>query len=62
MKKNYSMRPAIYDMKVGEELSFPIEKLRSIRTLASELGAIFDREYSTHTDRIQRTITVVRAR
>ena len=42
------------------EISFPIEKLKSVRTQASELGAIMSRQYTTKTDRINHIIKVKR--
>lgn len=54
------IRPALVEMNVGEEIVFPIEKLRSVRAQASELGAILDRKYSTRMSRVERTLTVKR--
>ena len=34
------IRPAIMAMAVGETIEFPIAKLKSVRTQASEIGAI----------------------
>ena len=36
------IRPAIMAMAVGETIEFPIAKLKSVRTQASEIGAITD--------------------
>ena len=46
------IRPALVEMNVGDEIVFPIEKLRSVRAQASELGAILDRKYSTRMSRV----------
>lgn len=54
------IRPALTALGVGDEVSFPISRLKSVRTQASELGAIFNRQYKTKTDREKHTITVVR--
>ena len=54
------IRPALVEMNVGDEIVFPIEKLRSVRAQASELGAILDRKYSTRMSRVERTLTVKR--
>ncbi len=54
------MRPAIEAMMVRDSLEFPIIKLKSVRTIASELGAILDRKYITRADREHKTITVIR--
>lgn len=54
------IRPTLVDMVEGEIVKFPIEKLKSIRTQCSELGASMLRQYSTHIDREERTIEVTR--
>ena len=54
------IRPALVEMNVGDEIVFPIEKLRSVLAQASELGAILDRKYSTRMSRVERTLTVKR--
>ena len=50
------IRPSLIALNVGDEISFPIEKLKSVRTQASELGAIMSRQYTTKTDRINHII------
>lgn len=59
-ENNKKVRPSLANLKVGEAITFGIEKLKSVRTLASELGAIMNRRYQTRTDREARTITVKR--
>lgn len=59
-ENNVKLRPALYAMAVGETLTFPISRLKSVRTQASELGAMYDRQYSTKTDRVAKTIKVTR--
>lgn len=54
------VRPTLTDMKVGDETSFPIEQMKSIRAQASELGVILDRKYKTATNRKERVIRVTR--
>ncbi|WP_289198751.1 hypothetical protein [Bacteroides acidifaciens] len=36
------IRPTLLGMAIGEIITFPIEKLKSVRVQASELGAMFD--------------------
>lgn len=48
------------DLKVGESATYPILRLRTVRSQASELGAMLDRVYSTCMNREARTITVIR--
>lgn len=50
----------LMDMKVGEVVSFPIERLRSVRAIASQLGIMHNRVYPTTTDREERIINVTR--
>ncbi len=45
------IRPALVALEVGESVSFPISRLKSVRTQASELGAIYNRQFKTRTDR-----------
>lgn len=54
------VRPALMELKVGETATFPIEKMKTVRTQASEIGAIYDRVLTTSTDRVARTISVKR--
>ncbi len=59
--KNISDRGIIKSLAVGEQVSFPIEKLHSIRTGVSDLNTINGVKYlTTTTDRESRTITVTR--
>ena len=54
------IRPALTALEVGDAVVFPISRLKSVRTLASELGAIFNRRFKTKTNRENQTITVSR--
>lgn len=47
-------------LEVGDTVTFPISRLKSVRTQASELGAIYNRQFKTRTDREKHTITVKR--
>lgn len=49
-------------LEIGGEVTFPISRLKSVRTQASELGAIFNRLFKTRTDRENQTITVKRVK
>ena len=60
VQKIVSIRPILMDMSVGATVSFPVERLRSVRATASELGFILGRKYTTHTDRVSREIQVLR--
>lgn len=54
------IRPVLTSLEVGESATFPILRLKSVRTQASELGAIYNRQFKTKTDRENQTITVTR--
>lgn len=54
------IRPVLINMQVGDTVTFPIERLKSVRSQASELGAILNVTYVTKTDRHERTIEVTR--
>ena len=54
------IRPALTDLEVGGTVTFPISRLKSVRTQASELGAIYNRQFKTKTNRETQTITVKR--
>ncbi len=54
------VRPSLYNMEVGQVLAFAIEKMKNVRTTCSELSAMFERQYSTHIVRENRTIEVKR--
>lgn len=49
-------------MKVGESITIPIEEVgyTTIRGYASDLGFAYNRKYSTHRNRIERTHTITR--
>lgn len=54
------IRPALTGLEVGGTVTFPISRLKSVRTQASELGAIYNRQFKTKTNRETQTITVKR--
>lgn len=54
------IRPTIAALEIGEVTTFPIEKMRSVRAEASELGIILNSRFITRTDREKRVIYVKR--
>ena len=54
------IRPALVSLEVGESMEFPIEKMKSVRTQASKLGMILNRQFKTRTNRETYTIMVTR--
>lgn len=59
-QENLKIRPVLTEMEVGQTESFPIIKLKSVRTQASELGAIYGRVYVTRMNRAEQTVEVTR--
>ena len=54
------MRTQIVELNVGESVSFPIEKMKTIRAQTSELNCIMQRVYATKLNSCDRTIIVTR--
>ncbi|MDE6552660.1 MAG: hypothetical protein K2K98_06855 [Muribaculaceae bacterium] len=54
------IRPALLALAIGEVVTFPISRLKSVRTQASELGAIYERKFVTKMNREERTVEVHR--
>ena len=54
------IRPVLVALQIGETVDFPSARLKSVRTQASELGAIFNRLFTTKTNRIAQIISVKR--
>ena len=52
------IRPALVALEVGDSVTFHISRLKSVRTQASELGAIHNRQLKTN--REEQTIIVKR--
>lgn len=57
-----SFRQVILNMEVGESLTIPVEEIgyTTIRSYASDLGFAYQRKYSTHRNRVERTHTITR--
>ena len=62
MSINKSLRASILEMKVGEQLTIPVEDYghTTIRTYASELGFCMERKYRTKRNTKERTYTITR--
>lgn len=60
MRKGLKIRPQIEAMKVGTTIEFPIERISSVRALASNAGLIFQRTYRTESDARKRVVSVTR--
>lgn len=57
-----SFRQRIIDLEIGEELTIPVDEVgyTTIRSYASDLGFAYQRKYSTHRNREERTYTITR--
>lgn len=51
---------ALYDLEKGESVTFPAERINSVRATAYNYGFQWGRTFATITDREARTVTVTR--
>ena len=54
--------PRLKNMKVGDQESFPITSVMSVRTLCTTLGLSMDRIFKTALNREEKIITVTRTK
>jgi hypothetical protein len=54
------IRPTLRNLEIGESVSFPIAKMKSVRTQATELSVIENIKFKTRTNRDSQQITVWR--
>lgn len=54
------IRPTLMTLEPGESFAFPLTRMKSVRTQASELGMLYNRKYTTMTDRNLEIILVKR--
>ena len=55
------LRPQIRELELGKS-SFPIQRMRTIKTTCSELGVIYCRKFRTKINREKEIITVTRTK
>ena len=57
-----SFRQRIIDLEIGGRLIIPVDEVgyTTIRSYASDLGFAYQRKYSTHRNREERTYTITR--
>lgn len=60
VEKFESVRSTLNKMEVGDTISYPIERLRTIRATASEMGIVEGKTYSTRTSKEERLIYIQR--
>lgn len=56
------LRPQIRELELGKSISFPIQRMRTIKTTCSELGVIYCRKLRTKINREKEIITVTRTK
>ena len=57
-----SFRQRILDLEIGGQIVIPVDEVgyTTIRSYASDLGFAYERRYSTHRNREERTYTITR--
>ena len=55
------IRPEVVALEVVDEITFHISMVKNVRTPDSELCAIYNRQFTTRTERGKQTITEMRA-
>jgi hypothetical protein len=60
--ENTSFRQRIINLLKGESITIPVDEVgyTTIRGYASDLGFAYNRRYSTHRNRADRTYTITR--
>lgn len=61
-KKQKSVRMQLREMKVGDVIVFPLDKVTSIRSACSAYSLEWDKDFETLSDRETRTVSVTRTR
>ena len=60
--ENTSFRSRVINMEKGESITIPVTEIgyTTVRSYASDLGFIYNRRYSAHRNRAERTYTITR--
>ena len=60
--ENTSFRARVINMEKGESITVPISEVgyTTVRSYASDLGFAFNRRYTAHRNRAERTYTITR--
>jgi hypothetical protein len=60
--ENISFRKRVIDMEIGDSITIPVDEVgyTTIRGYASDLGFAYNRRYTTHRNRAERTHTITR--
>lgn len=60
--ENTSFRSRVINMQRGESITIPVTEIgyTTVRSYASDLGFAFNRRYTAHRNRAERTYTITR--
>lgn len=60
--ENTSFRSRVINMEKGESITIPVTEIgyTTVRSYASDLGFAFNRRYTAHRNRAERTYTITR--
>lgn len=61
-KKTGTLVSDIGGLRVGESVSYPVERIHTVKTACSSYGILWGKRFRTKIDREARTITVTRVR
>lgn len=54
------LRPQLRELEIGQAIDFPIQRMLSVKSSCTDLGAIYCRKFRTKLNRKQGVITVTR--
>lgn len=57
-----SMLSTLRELGLNEAVTFPVERMSSVKTICTNFGLQWGKQFSTKTNREARTITVTRVR
>lgn len=60
MAKEKSVRLQLFELGISDVLTFPLDRLTTIRAACSTYGLMWDRRFETHTDKEEKNITITR--
>lgn len=61
-EKEKPMLAVLRDLEIDESHTYPIERMSSLKTMCTNFGVQWDKQFSTKTNRQSRTITVTRVK
>lgn len=61
-EKEKPMLAVLRDLEIDESHTYPIERMSSLKTMCTNFGMQWGKQFSTKTNRESRTITVTRVK